>query len=73
MKICPVIISGGSGTRLWPISRASKPKQFIQLTGDESLFKKTLNRSSALKSKSLKPIIVTNEEHRFLVSQQLLE
>tara|TARA_A100000164_G_scaffold380245_1_gene427048 strand:- start:2980 stop:4422 length:1443 start_codon:yes stop_codon:yes gene_type:complete len=73
MKICPVIISGGSGTRLWPISRSSYPKQFLNLIDDESLFKKTLNRSAYLKERLLEPIIVAHQDHRFLVSQQVLE
>ena len=73
MKICPVILSGGSGTRLWPISRSSYPKQFINLISEESLFIETLNRISEIDSEILPPVIVCNEEHRFLVAQQLKE
>ncbi|MGH8406070.1 MAG: mannose-1-phosphate guanylyltransferase, partial [Pseudomonas sp.] len=69
----PVILSGGSGTRLWPLSRALKPKQFIALHGDLSLFQATLDR---IKNLSIEgetvspPIIVCNEEHRFIVAEQ---
>lgn len=69
----PVILSGGSGSRLWPLSRALKPKQFIALHGDSSLFQGTLERINGLSSEqqSLRPpIIVCNEEHRFLVAEQ---
>ena len=51
MKIKPVILSGGSGTRLWPSSRASLPKQFIKFSNDENLFYKTVKRTKQLKIK----------------------
>ncbi len=74
ISITPVILCGGSGTRLWPLSRADYPKQFIRLNNDATLFQKTLLRLKALSSKSIKLdeiIVVTNESHRFLVLDQL--
>ena len=68
----PVIMSGGSGTRLWPLSRKNKPKQFLNLFGDQSLFQDTLNRLSGL-SELEAPIIVCNDDHRFMVAEQLQE
>ena len=72
----PVILCGGSGTRLWPLSRAGFPKQFLCLTGNESLFQQAAKRLVGLGSAALgvaKPIIVTGEEHRFLATEQLRE
>lgn len=72
--IVPVILCGGSGTRLWPLSRESYPKQFLKLTSDYSLFQQTLLRLHALNQNEFliqSPIIVTNEAHRFLVLDQL--
>jgi len=72
----PVILCGGSGTRLWPLSRAGFPKQFLCLTGQESLFQLSANRSMQLRSDEIaiaNPIIVSNEEHRFLLAEQLRE
>ena len=72
----PVILCGGSGTRLWPLSRAGFPKQFLSLTGKESLFQQAAQRLSALGGSGIdmsKPIIVTGEEHRFLAAEQLRE
>jgi len=68
-KIVPVIMAGGRGTRLWPLSRKSAPKQFIELIGDKSLFQNTLERVSDT-SLFEPPIVITNEEFRFLVSEQ---
>ena len=65
----PLILSGGSGSRLWPLSRKLYPKQFLALTGSETLFQQTLGRL-AIEGIS-KPIVVCNEEHRFIVSEQL--
>jgi mannose-1-phosphate guanylyltransferase len=67
--LIPVILSGGSGTRLWPLSREHSPKQFLSLAGDRSLFQQALERASMI-SDSL-PIIVCNEEHRFMAAEQL--
>jgi len=66
----PVIMSGGSGTRLWPLSRKNKPKQFLSLFGDHSLFQNTLTRLSGVAAMAA-PIIVCNEDHRFMVAEQL--
>lgn len=64
--LCPVILSGGSGTRLWPLSRELHPKQFIPFDGD-TLFGKTLERVAALEDVQ-DPIVVCNEQHRFFAS-----
>ena len=69
MKIIPVILSGGSGTRLWPLSRKEYPKQFLSLLGDNTLLQETILRLNGLKNLS-NPIIVCNQYHRFLVAEQ---
>ena len=71
MKLIPVILCGGSGSRLWPLSRKSYPKQFLALEGNSklTLLQKTLKRLESFKNIS-KPIIICNEEHRFLVAEQ---
>jgi len=66
----PVILSGGSGSRLWPLSRESYPKQFLPLTSDQSMLCETLQRLQGLEALS-QPIVVCNEQHRFLVAEQL--
>lgn len=66
--IVPVILSGGSGTRLWPVSRSEYPKQFIDLVNDTTLFQDTINR---LPSDIENPLIICNEKHRFIVAEQL--
>ena len=68
--IVPVILSGGSGTRLWPLSRKIDPKQFINLINKTTLFQDTILR---LPKGISEPIIVCNEEHRFLAAEQLRE
>ena len=70
--IQPVIMAGGSGTRLWPLSRAGYPKQFLVLDGNSSLLQQAAQRLMALPGASA-PIVVGNEEHRFLVLDQLRE
>jgi len=70
MKIVPVILSGGSGTRLWPLSRQQYPKQFLPLLGNKSMFQETLLRLKGV-SNLADPVIVCNENHRFLVAEQL--
>ena len=66
--IIPVILSGGSGTRLWPLSRKLHPKQFIELVGSNTLFQEAILRLPEFVEE---PIVVCNEEHRFLVAEQL--
>lgn len=68
--LIPVILSGGSGTRLWPLSRKNLPKQFLALSGDATLFQQTVARTRTLASIGA-PIVVCSEEHRFLVAEQL--
>lgn len=70
--IIPVILAGGSGTRLWPLSRKLYPKQFMRLVGDHTLLQSTLLRLSSLEEVQA-PIILCNEEHRFIVAEQLRE
>ncbi|WP_119166977.1 mannose-1-phosphate guanylyltransferase/mannose-6-phosphate isomerase [Algihabitans albus] len=69
-KIVPVVLSGGSGTRLWPLSRRSFPKQFADLLGGEPLFRRTLRRVSDA-GIFAPPLVVCNLEHRFLVAEEL--
>ena len=76
ISIQPVIMAGGSGTRLWPLSRAQHPKQFLVLQGNQSLFQQAAQRLSSLAADDITvaaPLIVGNEEHRFLVLDQLRE
>ncbi len=76
MKIQPVILCGGSGTRLWPLSRAGFPKQFLVLSGVTSLFQQAIERVNGLGNSEItvvNSLIVTNEEHRFLALDQLRE
>jgi mannose-1-phosphate guanylyltransferase/mannose-6-phosphate isomerase len=76
MKITPVILCGGSGTRLWPLSRQHYPKQFLKLVGDSTLFQQSVSRAIALHNNDIQIeeiLIVTNENHRFLVLEQLDE
>lgn len=68
--IIPVIVCGGAGSRLWPASRESFPKQFIALIGEQSMFQKTLSRITGPDFAA--PVIVTHEDFRFLVQSQLL-
>lgn len=70
--IHPVIMCGGSGTRLWPLSRTTYPKQFVELKDDRTLFKDTLRRAVAASDSGL-PVIVCNKDHRFYVSSSLSE
>jgi mannose-1-phosphate guanylyltransferase/mannose-6-phosphate isomerase len=78
-QVLPVILCGGSGTRLWPLSRSGFPKQFLVLSGDgsnQSLFQQAITRIHSVASQNVslgKTIIVTNEEHRFLALDQLRE
>jgi mannose-1-phosphate guanylyltransferase/mannose-6-phosphate isomerase len=75
-QVTPVILCGGSGTRLWPLSRTGFPKQFLCLTGQESLFQQAASRLAQLGSADITvspPLLVTGEEHRFLAAEQLRE
>ena len=70
--IVPVILAGGSGTRLWPLSRQSYPKQFLYLVDQQfTMLQLTLKRLENLSQQVLPPIIVCNEDHRFIVAEQL--
>jgi mannose-1-phosphate guanylyltransferase/mannose-6-phosphate isomerase len=71
--VIPVILSGGSGTRLWPLSTPDRPKQFLPLVTNRTLLQDTLTRTSGLKSSAEHPIVVCNEAHRFQVAEQLRE
>nr|WP_272213093.1 mannose-1-phosphate guanylyltransferase/mannose-6-phosphate isomerase [Marinicella sp. W31]MDC2879037.1 mannose-1-phosphate guanylyltransferase/mannose-6-phosphate isomerase [Marinicella sp. W31] len=71
-KIVPVIMAGGKGTRLWPLSRATAPKQFIRFLGPKTLYQKTLERVSDSERYEA-PIILTNEDFRFLAAEQARE
>ena len=79
IQVTPVILCGGSGTRLWPLSRAGFPKQFLVLSGDDSsqsLFQQAIQRVNAIESPGIElgpTLIVTNEDHRFLALDQLRE
>ena len=70
MKIFPVILSGGSGTRLWPLSREHYPKQLLPLLGDQTLLQQTVLRLDGMEDVA-PPLLVCNEEHRFLIAEQL--
>ncbi|CAK0759436.1 mannose-1-phosphate guanylyltransferase [Gammaproteobacteria bacterium] len=75
MHIQPVILSGGAGTRLWPLSRENHPKQLLPLIGERSLLQQTITRLEGLEAAPgitlAAPLVVCNEEHRFLVIEQL--
>ncbi len=69
--ISPIILAGGGGTRLWPLSRGYYPKQFLSLIDNESMLQKTLMRLEDISSEfeTSNPIVITNEEQRFLVAE----
>lgn len=67
--IVPVIMAGGTGSRLWPLSRQLHPKQFLKLCGDSTLLQQTLARLNGLDTAA--PLIICNEDHRFLVAEQI--
>src|ERR1700683_2120074 len=70
--IHPVILSGGSGTRLWPMSRTHYPKQFLPLAGDKSLLQQAALRVAGAPGFAA-PLVIANEELRFLIAEQLRE
>ncbi|WP_191601017.1 mannose-1-phosphate guanylyltransferase/mannose-6-phosphate isomerase [Marinomonas algicola] len=69
--ILPVIMSGGSGSRLWPLSRKQHPKQFLSLVGENTMLQETILRLNGLET--LSPSIICNKNHRFIVAEQLNE
>lgn len=69
MTIYPIIMAGGSGSRLWPLSRGLYPKQFLKLDGDYTMLQQTIQRLNNLQCDN--PLIICNEEHRFIVAEQL--
>ena len=69
--ITPVILCGGSGTRLWPLSRKALPKQFVPLVGDKSLLQLTLERAAALNPARPQAVCVASEDHRFFVQEAM--
>ena len=71
MSICAVLMAGGSGSRLWPLSRANHPKQFLSLHAEDSMLQSTVKRLSGLDIQSF--VTICNEEHRFFVAEQLRE
>src|SRR5215213_7712880 len=72
MSLIPVLMCGGVGTRLWPVSRQSMPKQFVSLVGDASTFQQTLQRVTD-PGLFARPIVITNTDFRFVVAEQLRE
>jgi mannose-1-phosphate guanylyltransferase/mannose-6-phosphate isomerase len=71
LPILPVILSGGSGTRLWPLSREAYPKQFLPLVGEDTMLQATWKRVAPVADAA--PIVVANQEHRFMAAEQLRE
>src|SRR5690554_1283393 len=67
--LTPVLLCGGVGSRLWPVSRELHPKQFLPLVGELSMLQATLARTDDLSASP--PVVVCNEEHRFMVAEQL--
>lgn len=69
LKICPVILAGGSGTRLWPLSRVQFPKQFLALSGNSSMLQNTISRLNGIDHEPV--MLICNEEHRFIAAEQV--
>ena len=73
-KVYPVLLAGGSGTRLWPLSRMSYPKQFSKLIGETTLFQSSAQRLTTSEIIHFEPhITITNSDFRFIIGEQLLE
>jgi len=72
MSLCPVILAGGGGTRLWPLSRQDYPKQFLRLFGEYTMLQETLKRCDGLESKIQldEPMVICNTDYRFIVQEQ---
>ena len=71
MRLFPVVLSGGSGTRLWPLSRSSLPKQLLPLHSKRTMIQETVLRARI--GEAAEPILLCNDDHRFLVAEQMLE
>lgn len=71
VRVQPVVLSGGSGTRLWPLSREKYPKQLLPLIGDDSLLQATVRRTDGIGAALAAPMVVCNEEYRFVIAEQL--
>lgn len=72
LSIQPIILCGGTGSRLWPLSRAQYPKQLLSLMGSDSLLQATLKRLDSMNDfQLLPPIVVANEDYRFQVAEQM--
>ncbi|MDC7716142.1 sugar phosphate nucleotidyltransferase [Vogesella sp. DC21W] len=71
MSLVPIILCGGSGTRMWPLSRSTYPKQYLALHGEQMLVQQAAARLDGLANVAA-PIIITNNEQRFLVAEQML-
>ncbi|HGL4533679.1 mannose-1-phosphate guanyltransferase [Enterobacter roggenkampii] len=69
MSLFPVVMAGGSGSRLWPLSRVLYPKQFLCLEGELTMLQATINRLQGIECES--PVVICNEQHRFIVAEQL--
>src|SRR4029450_5080544 len=67
-SVLPVVLAGGAGTRLWPLSRELYPKQFLKLTGGQTMLQDTLLRIEGLDAAA--PYLICNEDHRFIVAEQ---
>ncbi len=70
-RVQPVVLSGGSGTRLWPLSREKYPKQLLPLIGEDSLLQATVRRTDGIGTELASPMVVCNEEYRFVIAEQL--